>query len=97
MIQDSKQFVGDACDLYFKYKHKHQTDDWEQEYFDAMSARYDTDTEQCLIHLFYPDDDTIGSTAQGILDDLTGKTLLYATCFDDYESDTTVAVYITTK
>ena len=92
MEKDYKYFVGDACELYFRYKKHHQTDDWEQEYFDAMSMRYDTDTELCLIHLFYADDESIGSVAQGVLDDLIGRTLLRATCFDDEESDTTVVV-----
>ena len=96
-MNDYKQFYEDATELYFKKKYKHDTDDWEQEYFDLMSVKYDTDTEQCLIHLYYWDDDTIGSTAQGVLDDLLGKTLLRATCFDDEENDTTVVATIVKK
>lgn len=91
-----KQFYEDACELYFKHRDS-KVDDWEQAYFDDMERRYNTETEQCLIHLYYADDETIGSTAQGVLDDLVGKTLVQATCFDDYETDTTVAVSIVKK
>lgn len=97
MEKDYKQFYEDACELYFKHRDRHQTDDWEQEYFDDMESRYNTETEQCLIHLFYADDESIGDTAQGVLDDLLGKTLLRATCFDDTETDTTITVCIVKK
>lgn len=91
---NKKQFTADACDLYFKYKHKHQTDDWEQEYFNAMEAKYTTAEGQCIIHLYYHDDDTIPEVAQYMIEDLTGKTLIMATSFDDYDSDTTVVAMI---
>lgn len=90
-----KQFTADACDLYFQKKHKHQTDDWEQEYFDIMEAKYNTDKARCIIHLYYHDTDSIGDVAQFIIEDLTGKTLIMATSFDDYDSDTTVVAMIT--
>lgn len=95
--KDYKQFYEDACELYFKHRDHHQTEDWEQEYFDDMDSRYDTETEQCLIHLFYADDDDNGTVSQGIIDDLVGKTLLCATSFDDTETDTTVVACIVKK
>ena len=90
-------FYRDSQDLYYKYKHRHQTDDWEQEYFDAMSVRYDTEEEMCLIHLYYWDDEDIGSVAQSILDDLQDKQLVLSNCFDDEENSTTVVVTIVEK
>jgi len=89
-----KQFYEDACDLYFKHKHKHQTDDWEQEYFDDMGAKYDNGEHMCLIHIFYSDDDTIGDVVQKTLEDLQGKKLITATCFDDESLDATIAVML---
>ena len=94
---NEKQFIEDACELYFKHRDRHQTDDWEQEYFDAMSVRYDSDHEQCLIHLYYWDDDTIGEVAQQVLESLVGKKLLYETCFDDDENSTTIVATIVEK
>lgn len=94
---DYKQFVGDACNLYYKYRDEHSDEDWEQMYFDDMESRYTTDDQECLVHLFYADDENIGEVAQGILDDLVGKNLLHATCFDDKYRDTTVAVMIVKK
>ena len=91
------EFYNDSQDLYYKYKHRHQTDDWEQEYFDAMSVRYDTEEEKCLIHLFYWDDDRIGSVAQDILDTLEDKKLVLSNCFDDEENETTVVAMIIEK
>lgn len=94
---NEKQFYADASDLYFKYRDRHQTDDWEQEYFDMMSVRYDTKDTECLIHLYYHDDDSIGEVAQGIIEDLTGKTVLLSTSFDDDDNDTTVVACIVKK
>ena len=97
MDKDYKQFYEDACELYFKYRDEHPDEHWEQMYFDAMEDKYDTDTEQCLIHLFYWDDDTIGGVAQGVLEDLLGKHLLRATCFDDEYRETTIVATIVKK
>lgn len=94
---DQKKFCENACELYFKYKHKHQTDDWEQEYFDAMWVLYDNKNEHCMIHLYYWDDETIGSATQSMLDDFTGKKILYSTSFDDEDLETTVVVAIVEK
>lgn len=97
-MKDYKQFYADACDLYFKYKDSwEQLDDWEQEYFNAMSDKYDTDTEQCWVHLYYWDDDTIGEVAQQVLESLVGKKLLCETCFDDEESGTTIVACVVKK
>lgn len=94
---DFKKFYTTACDLYFQKKYHHETDDWEQEYFDAMEVCFNDDTQECLIHLFYADDENVGSAVQGVLDDLVGKKLITATCFDDEGLDCTVAVMLVKK
>ena len=90
-------FEEDARDLYFKKKYKHDTDDWEQEYFDAMEVKYDTDTEFCGIHLYYWDDEDMTEMAKHILDDLMGRALLKGTVIEDEENQTTVVVTLSKK
>lgn len=92
-----EQFYTDATDLYWKYRDDCPEDDWEQKYFDAMEDRYTTPDYDCNIHLFYADDEGIGEVAQGLLDDLLGKTLVHATCFNDEYRDTTIAVMLTKR
>ena len=89
------EFYRDSVNLYYKYKEK--TEDWEQAYFDAMEIRYDTEEEECLIHLYYWDDDDITGVAQGILRDLDGKRILLSNVFEDDDNSTTVVATIVKK
>lgn len=94
---DFKRFYKDATDLYWKYRDDLPDEDWEQRYFDAMEDRYTTPDYDCRICLFYADEDGIGDVAQGLLDDLSGKTLIQAACFDDEYRDTTIVVMLTKR
>lgn len=90
-------FVEFVHSKYFAIKYRHESDDWEQEYFDALTVKYDTDKVQVLAEMFYWDDDTTGEIAHGILEMLKGKKLLDFDCFDDEENETTIVVARITK
>ena len=90
-------FVEFVHSQYFKIKHKHHSDDWEQEYFDTLDAKFETEKTEVVAHLYYWDDDTIGEIAEGILESLEGKKLLEFDCFDDDDNETTVVVGIVEK
>ena len=97
MNKEHLDFVEFVHSKYFAIKHKHEHDDWEQQYFDTLNAELDTDTTQVLAEMFYWDDDTTGEIAQGVLDMLDGKKLLRYDCFDDEENETTIVVAIVEK
>lgn len=97
MNKTYKDFVEFVQSKYFAIKHRHADDDWEQEYFDALDAEFDTDNTEVVAHLYYWDNDTMGEVAQGILEALNEKKLLRFDCFDDDENETTVVVGIVEK
>ena len=101
-MMEYKDFVGFVSDTYNKIEEDFENDvvgvdDWEQMFFDALSDKFDTDTEKVVAHIYYHDDDSIDETAQGVLDMLMGKKLLQATCFYDSFQDATVVVGIVEK
>lgn len=91
---NGKDFNGIAIDTYFAMQGK--TPDWEQDYFNKMEEEFNTKTCQTLCHIFYWDDDTIGDTAEGVLEDLEGEKLIKFTCFDDdvYQCATIVVAIV---
>lgn len=82
-------------DIHEKFEN-HEIEDWEQVYFDTLEKELNNPDEECLVHLYYPDDDSITDVAEGVLDDLLGKKLIQAVVFEPH-SDITVCVMITKK
>lgn len=89
-------FVDFVEETYFNLRDSGK-DDWEQEFFNAIDDKYTTDEQEPMAHIFYHDDDQYGEVAQGILDDLMGRTLYRAVCFDDESQDSTIYVAIISK
>lgn len=80
------------ADIHAKFEN-HEIEDWEQVYFDTLEKELNNLDEECLVHLYYPDDDSITDVADGVLDDLLGKKLIQAVVFEPH-SDITVCVMI---
>lgn len=94
--EDYSKFVDFVEETYFALRDS-GTDDWEQAFFNAVDDEFTTDKQEPIAHIFYHDDDQYGEVAQGILDDLMGRTLYRAVCFDDESQDSTIYVAITSK
>lgn len=89
-------FYRDSVNLYYQSKQQTPHGDWEQAYFNAMELRYDTEEEQCLVHIYYYDDSDIAEVAQCILDDLDGRRLILSNIFED-ENAVIVATIVDKK
>lgn len=82
-------------DIHEKFEN-HEIEDWEQVYFDTLEKELNNLDEECLVHLYYPDDDSVTDVAEGVLNDVLGRHVLQAVVFEPY-SDITVCVIITSK
>ena len=82
-------------DIHEKFENN-EIEDWEQVYFDTLEKELNNPDEECLVHLFYPDDDSITDVAEGVLNEVLGRHVLQAVVFEPY-SDITVCVIITSK
>lgn len=78
-------------------KHKENSEDWEQDYFNALDDELETENIQVSAKMFYDDDDTIEEIVEDITSKVKGQKVIDAASFYDEENVTSVVVLLLEK